>query len=73
MGLLIESTDLNSDVRAAIKPDFEGMNAWHLELDENNQVIWKSDDQTLMTQPATSFMQRIEDWFFSHMPIEDEL
>lgn len=73
MGLLIESAELNSEVRAAIEPDFERMNAWHLELDENNRVIWRSDDQTLMTQPATSSMQRIEDWFFSYMPIEDEL
>jgi putative cardiolipin synthase len=73
MGLLVESTELNKDLRAAINPDFDTTNAWHLQFDENNQVIWVSDDQTLMTQPATSFMQRVEDWFFSHLPIEGEL
>ena len=32
-----------------------------------------SDDEMLEAQPATSFMQRIEDWFFSHIPLEGEL
>lgn len=73
MGLLIESAGLNTDVRAAIIPDFQVTNAWHLQFDKNDQVIWVSDDKTLATQPANSFMQRIEDWFFSHLPIEDEL
>ncbi len=73
MGLLIESKALNADLRAAVTPDFDIMNAWQLQFDENGRVIWVSDDQTLTVQPATSFMQRIEDWFFSHLPIEDEL
>jgi hypothetical protein len=27
----------------------------------------------LTTQPAGSFMQRIEDWMFAHLPIEGEM
>ncbi len=73
MGLLIESYDLNATVRAAIQPDFETTNAWHLQRDENGKVVWISDDETLTAQPAASFMQRIEDWFFRLMPIESEL
>jgi putative cardiolipin synthase len=37
------------------------------------EVFWVANDQTLQSQPATSFTQRIEDWFFSHLPLEDEL
>jgi len=73
MGLLVESAVLNSALRAAIDPDFDTTNAWHLQLDSNGRIIWVSDDQTLTVQPATSFMQHLEDWFFSHLPIEDEL
>jgi putative cardiolipin synthase len=73
MGLLVESEALNADVRDAITPDFEITNAWQLQLDNNGHVIWVSDDETLTVQPRTSYMQRIEDWFFSHLPIEDEL
>ena len=73
MGLLIESTALNAEVRRAVTPDFNQTNAWQLELDEQGQVVWVSDDITLTEQPAASILQRIEDWFFAHLPIEDEL
>jgi putative cardiolipin synthase len=73
MGLLIESEALNAEVRKAVTPDFSQTNAWQLELDEEGRVIWVSHDATLTEQPAASMLQRIEDWFFSHLPIEDEL
>ena len=73
MGFLIESEALNAEVRKAVTPDFSRTNAWQLELDEEGRVIWVSHDVTLTEQPAASILQRIEDWFFSHLPIEDEL
>ena len=73
MGFLIQSAEFNRTVRAAVEDDFSGANAWRLELQDNGQVIWVSDDKTLESQPAGSFMQRIEDWFFSSLPIEAEL
>jgi putative cardiolipin synthase len=73
MGFLIESEALNAEVRKAVTPDFSKTNAWQLELDENGNVIWVSDDVTLTSQPAASMLQRIEDWFFAHLPLEDEL
>jgi putative cardiolipin synthase len=73
MGLLIESAALNAEVRKAVTPDFSKTNSWQLELDEQDQVVWVSHDVTLTEQPAGSMLQRIEDWFFSHLPIEDEL
>ena len=73
MGLLVESESLNSAIRAHVEPDFLPVNAWHLQFDERGDVIWVSDSATLRSQPAASFMQRIEDWFFAHLPIEAEL
>ncbi len=73
MGLLVESKALNAIVRDAVTPDFQRSNAWELQLDENGDVVWVSDDLRLTSQPAMSLMQSIEDWFFSHLPIEDEL
>ena len=73
MGLLIESEALNAEVRRAVTPDFSQTNAWQLELDEDGRVIWVAHDVTLTEQPAASMLQRIEDWFFSHLPLEDEL
>jgi putative cardiolipin synthase len=73
MGLLIESNALNAAVRAEVMPDFAEPNAWKLELNENGDTVWVSEGMVLTTQPAGSFMQRIEDWMFAHLPIEGEM
>ena len=73
MGLIITSEALNHEVRVAILPDFSPRNAWRLEYSNEGRVQWISDDLTLKKQPAGSFMQRIEDWFFAHLPIEGEM
>ena len=73
MGVLVVSDQFNANVRAALARDFLTANAWRLELQSDGKVFWIADDQTLQSQPATSFAQRIEDWFFSHLPIEGEL
>ena len=73
MGLLVLSEEFNANTRAALEGDFSTANAWYLELQSDGEIFWVADDQTLKSQPATSFTQRIEDWFFSHLPIEDEM
>jgi len=73
MGFLVVSEQFNRKLRAALEDDFSSPNAWRLDLQENGKVFWVDDDQTLKSQPASSFMQRIEDWFFSNLPIEGEL
>jgi putative cardiolipin synthase len=73
MGFLIISETFNQETRLALEGDFLGRNAWRLELQDDGNVFWVANDKTLESQPAISTMQRIEDWFFSHLPIEGEL
>ncbi|PLX57771.1 MAG: phospholipase [Chromatiales bacterium] len=73
MGLLVVSEELNAAVRTAFDPDFAERNAWRLQFDADGKVVWISDDTVLRSQPAASWMQRIEDWFFAHLPIEDKM
>jgi putative cardiolipin synthase len=73
MGLLVRSERFNRAVREALEGDFSAANAWRLELQEDGSIHWVADNQRLASQPAASFMQRIEDWFFSHLPIEGEM
>jgi len=73
MGLLVYSESLNAGVRSMVERDFSQANAWHLRFDEGGNVIWVSENVVLTSQPAESFMQRIEDWLFMHLPIEDEM
>jgi len=73
MGLLIESPSLNAALRRYLEPDFSLRNAWHLQQDDSGQITWVSDDEVLRHQPADSYMRRIEDWFLTLLPIEDEM
>ncbi len=73
MGLLVVSEELNAAVRTAFDPDFEERNAWRLQFDADGTVVWISGDTVLHSQPAASWMQRIEDWFLAHLPIEGKM
>lgn len=73
MGLLIDSPGLAEQVRALTAIDFDLRNAWQLRLTDANELQWLSSDEVLNHQPAASFMQHIEDWFFTLLPIEGEM
>ena len=73
MGLLIESPSLNQELRRLLQPDFSPRNAWNLRYDKQGRMTWVSDDAVLLHQPTPSFMRRIEDWFLTLIPLEDEM
>ncbi|MDX1481247.1 MAG: phospholipase D family protein [Woeseiaceae bacterium] len=73
MGVLVVDKALNAELRRQIEPDFSLGSAWHLQFDERGRVTWVADDRILTSQPSASFMQRIEDWLFAHLPVEGEL
>jgi putative cardiolipin synthase len=73
MGLMIESPSLNAELRHALEPDFSLRNAWHVQMGEEGELVWVSDDVVLNHQPEPSFMRRIEDWFLSLLPLESEM
>jgi putative cardiolipin synthase len=73
MGLLVRSRELNRQLRDALGIDFDTRNAWRLEESPDGTVKWVGDDQVLSEQPAESPLQRIEDWFFSTLPIRDKM
>ncbi|MEM1091207.1 MAG: phospholipase D family protein [Pseudomonadota bacterium] len=73
MGLLVTSESLNQQLRRDLEGDFSLANAWRLTLEDNGRVRWTSSEKTLDSQPAGSFMQRLEDWMLSHLPLENEM
>jgi putative cardiolipin synthase len=73
MGFLVISEPFNQTVRNAVEIDLSGANAWRLDLQSGGDVHWVTDNQVLTSQPSYSFMQDMEDWFLSHLPIESSL
>ena len=73
IGLVIDSVDLNQQLRELLAMDFHLRNAWHLRQLDNGEITWVADDVTLTNQPADSGFQRLEDWFLGILPIEDKM
>lgn len=73
MGLLINSPELNAQVRKALAPDFSLANSWQVRFDSKEKVVWAGLNRIFTVQPEASHMQRLEDWFFALLPIEYEL
>ncbi len=73
MGLLIESRELNAQLRRYLQPDLAPHNAWRVQLDDEGRLRWRSGSELRDSEPAASFVLRLESWLFGLMPIEDEM
>jgi putative cardiolipin synthase len=73
IGIFIQSSELNQRLREKLEIDFHKRNAWHLQVADNGEIVWVADDLVLNSQPADSVFQRLEDWFLSILPIEEEM
>jgi len=71
-GLYIESPELAEQLLAEFENMMGSENAWHLYL-EKDELRWTSGSETVTTQPARGFGQRIADFFFRLLPIESQL
>ena len=73
MGLVIEDPVLSEELAKIIERDMGPDNAWRVNIDEKGKLYWESSAGVVYRQPVRSFWQRIEDGFFSLLPIKDQL
>lgn len=73
VGALIDSPELNQQLREYFSVDLLPRNAWQVMLDEDDQVVWQGEDGIVRDAPPASFFMRAESWFFGLLPIEDEM
>jgi putative cardiolipin synthase len=73
IGIFIQSAELNQRLREKLAIDFHKRNAWHLQMGDDGKIVWVADDIVLDSQPADSAFQRLEDWFISILPVEEEM
>jgi cardiolipin synthase C len=59
MGAMVDSPELAEDLARIIERNMSGVNAWHLQMDENGKITWHSDTEVLDKQPARDGMQRV--------------
>ena len=71
--LIVDSRSLANELLKLTDPDFDENNAWRLALKDDGKIVWMGNGMVLDAEPALRGFQRIEEWFFAHLPIEDEL
>jgi putative cardiolipin synthase len=70
MGLIVESPGLAEALAALIERDMQPANSWRVELDADARLRWTNDKETVTSQPARNFWQRVQDVIFMMFPKE---
>lgn len=59
MGVMVDSPALAEDLARIILRDMSGDNAWHVTMDEDDNISWTNSVEMLDKQPARDGMQRV--------------
>ncbi len=71
-GLIIRSQKFADDMRALIEPLMLPEEAWHV-TSEDGGIRWSSADDTRRRPPARSGFQRVSEFLYRLLPIEEQL
>lgn len=76
IGVVFESTEMTSFAAENIKKSLLN-EAFKVELDENNQLVWlqqkQGETKRLTREPGASVWRKVSAWFISLLPIESQL
>jgi putative cardiolipin synthase len=70
MGVFIESRELAEELAQLIERDMNPANSWRVELDSEGELRWINDVETVTSQPARNWWQRVQDVIFKSVPKE---
>jgi putative cardiolipin synthase len=73
MGVIFHDPDLAEAVVAVATADADPDNSWRVEIDDQDQLTWTSSAGTVHRQPARGEWQRLLNWFYGLLPLEDQL
>lgn len=73
IGVLIENKHLAETLTKDFEVDLLIENAWRVELNDDNNVIWRSTGDDLTSTPARNLWQRVSMFFYYLLPIESQL
>ena len=73
MGLIVDSTKLAEAVAQEFEEELKPENSWQVLLDDKDRLFWKAGDTIIRRDPARSFGQRFQSWFFGLFDLDDQL
>ena len=68
--MYFDSRGMAVDLAQILERDMSAANAWEVKFDDEGDLIWVHDSETVDTQPARDFWQRFMDVVFKMFPKE---
>ena len=73
IALLIRSKELAASITEQFDRDLATPNSWQVRLDDQGSHYWDSGQGKIYDEPARSFLQRVQVFFYSLLPIDSQL
>jgi len=73
MGIIIDSATLAEAAAQEFEQELKPENSWQVLLDDKDRLFWKAGDTTVRREPARTFSQRFQSWFFGLFDLDDQL
>lgn len=70
MGVFIDSEELATALARMISRDIQPENSWRVQLVDDGELRWVNDTESVTTQPARNWWQRVQDVIFRAVPKE---
>jgi putative cardiolipin synthase len=70
MGAFIRSNGLGEELAQLIERDTQPLNSWQVKLDDDGKLSWSNSEETVSSQPARNWWQRVQDILFQAVPKE---
>ena len=72
IGVVVQSTELASRLRATQERDLAPENSWRVEV-VDGELRWTSSAGTVDSQPADTVWQRLGSFFYSLLPVRSQV
>jgi putative cardiolipin synthase len=73
VGLIINSIELNQQMRELLAIDFLPRNAWQVQRGGDGKLVWRGENDSYTGPPDASQIERLEDWFIGLLPINKQM
>jgi len=73
IGILVDDTILSDNIRSAFLKDLSEGQFWAVKYNNEGRLSWTSGKDSTTRQPARNLWQRIANFIYSHLPIQQHL
>lgn len=73
IGILVDHPELAASIRDAFLEDVSGDQFWQVKLNNKGGLVWTCGNDSTTTQPARNLWQRIANFIYSYLPIQQQI